>query len=54
MSDAEQVAEFIFAHTRAHRTEVYVVALRLLGEEAKQGWTTADVVDAILRANKLP
>ncbi len=51
--NTELVADFIFAHTRADRTEVYVKALHLLGEEAKDQWTTADVVDAILRAAKV-
>ncbi len=52
-SKAEIVADFIFAHSRADRTGVYLKAVRLLGEEVKDQWTTADVVDAILRAAKV-
>lgn len=53
MSATEQavaVAEFLITRECSSWLAAYCDALHMLGEEAKDQWTTDDVVDAILRA----
>ncbi len=41
---------FVFLHKCRDFAEAYTVALKVLGEEAKDQWTPEDVVEAVLRS----
>ena len=44
--------DFIFRHECQSFCDAYVVALKILGEDARSQWTSADVIDAVLRASE--
>lgn len=44
------LGDFIFRHECTGWCGAYVVALRMLGETAKNQWTPEDVIDAVMRA----
>jgi hypothetical protein len=51
-SEASILGNFIFHHECKSWCRVYVVALKCLGEDAKDQWTHYDVIDAVMRCEK--
>lgn len=47
------LGDFIFRHKCHDWCSTYIAALQILGETAKYGWTTEDVIDAVSRAESL-
>lgn len=50
--EINEILDFVFEHSSQNYCDAYVAALKILGEEPKEQWTSDDVIDAIKRANK--
>lgn len=52
MTDIEHFADFVYRHKESNYCMLYVKALKILGQEAKNQWTRLDVISAVIEADK--